>query len=105
MHKIYGDVYSTLTFGGTYKTAMRRDRDDQPYLQAEEIGSSRKKGIRAGKPSSRTGTWVGRLAVVPLALVAGAVAISNGIGEAATKLYVDPFVRKENSRNDAGGDL
>ncbi|MDH5529463.1 MAG: hypothetical protein OEY05_05445 [Paracoccaceae bacterium] len=103
MHNLYRDLYSTLTFGSSHKTAACRARDEHLRPQTDETDFLGEKDICVGKPSSRTKVWVGRLVLVPLALASGTVAISSCIGEAAAKLYVEPFVPKENGRKDAGG--
>lgn len=102
MHNVYGDLYSMLTFGGTTKRVSRGARNECRFRRAEMTDLPVAESIIAGKPSNRIRVWVGRLVLLPLALATGTVAISSAIGEAAAKLYVDPYARKENVRDEAG---
>lgn len=102
MHKVYGDLYSTLTFGGTQKPVSRGARDERMRQRAEKMHLLMAEGTFAGTQNSRTRVWAARLVLVPVALATGVIAISSAIGEAASKLYVEPFARKESSRHDTG---
>ncbi len=90
MYKTYGDLYSTLTFGGTYAGAAHAEQGasrQTPREPAETVPRQRKSMARWAL------VCLGLLLVFPISIAKGVIAGSSAVGEAAAMALLAPHTK------------